>query len=187
MLARMSDPADIQRLVGDLVREGTVESVDLAKGTLRFRTGDLITGDIPWLAARSGATKSWSPPSVGEQGVMFCPEGDTARGFFLPGLFSDAHGAPSSEDVELTRYADGAIVSYNAATHALEAILPAGATVRIEADGGLSIKGDVAIDGDVSVTGKIDADGEITGNAIKLSAHKHGQVQPGSGKSGVPE
>lgn len=182
----MSDPADNQRLIGDLMREGTIESVDRATRTCRFRTGELLTGPVPWMSARSGATKTWSPPSVGEQGVLFCPEGDTARGFVMPGLFSTSHPAPSSEDVELIEYADGARVGYDPSTHALTAILPAGGTAKIEADGGVSIKGKVTITGDVSVTGKIDATGEVTGSGIKLSAHKHGGVQAGGAQTGNP-
>jgi len=182
----MSDPADNQRLIGDIVREGTVESVDLAKGTCRFKTGDLVTGDVPWLAARSGATKRWSPPSVGEQGLLICPEGDTERGIVLPGLFSNAHPSPSSEDVDLTEYADGARIGYDPSTHALTAILPGGATARIEADGGLSIKGPVSIEGKVTVSETIDAEGEITGNGVKLSKHHHDKVKTGTDQSGDP-
>ncbi|BCA60235.1 phage baseplate assembly protein V [Sphingomonas sp. HMP6] len=183
----MSDPADIQRLIGDMMRLGTIESVDRAKQTCRFRTGDIVTGDLPWLAARSGATKSWSPPSVGEQGVLFCPEGDTRGGFVLPGLFSNAHPAPSSDDVELVEYADGARIGYDATAHALTAILPDGATVRLEAPGGIAFKGDLDIDGALRVTKTIDAEEEITGKGIKLSAHKHGLVKTGTDKSGAPE
>lgn len=183
----MSDPADQQRLIGDIIRFGTIESVDLAAGTCRFRTGDIVTGDIPWLAGRSGTTRRWSPPSVGEQGVLFCAEGDTGAGFVMPGLFSNAHPAPSAEDIDLIEYEDGARISYDATAHALIATLPAGATVSLAADGGISIKGDVAIDGAVTVTGTIDAEGEITGNGIKLSAHKHPGVQAGGARTGAPE
>ena len=76
----MSDPTDNARLIGDIVREGTVESVDLAKRMCRYRTGDLVTDEVPWLSSRSGATKRWSPPSVGEQGLLICPEADNERG-----------------------------------------------------------------------------------------------------------
>jgi phage baseplate assembly protein V len=182
----MSDPADTQRLIGDIVREGTVDSVDLIKRTCRFRTGDLVTGDVPWLAARSGATKTWSPPSAGEQGILICPEGDTARGIVLPGLFSNAHPAPSSEDVDLVEYGDGARIGYDPAAHALTAILPAGATARIEADGGLKIKGPVWIEGTLTVTETIEARGEITGAGKKLSTHKHTGVQAGAAQTGAP-
>lgn len=91
----MSDPADNQRLISDIVREATAESVDLAKDTCRFRTGDLVTSDAPWPSSRSGATKRWPPPSAGEQGLFICPEGDIERGIVLPGLFSNAHPSPS--------------------------------------------------------------------------------------------
>ena len=60
----MADPADIQRLIGDIVREGTVESVDLDAGTCRVRIADdFVTGDIPWTSSRIGKTRVWSPPS----------------------------------------------------------------------------------------------------------------------------
>jgi len=169
-----------------MVREGTVDSVDLAKGTMRFRSGDLVSGDIPWLAGRSGKTRKWSPVSVGEQGVMICPEGDTARGFFLPGIFSNAHPAPSGENVELVEYEDGARVGYDPAAHALTAILPAGGSARIEADGGLTIKGPVKIEGKLEVSETIGATGEITGNGVKLSKHQHGLVKAGLDRSGDP-
>ncbi|CAN5694719.1 phage baseplate assembly protein V [soil metagenome] len=170
-----------------MIRFGTIESVDLSAGTCRFRTGDIVTGDLPWLAGRAGATKCWSPPTVGEQGVLFCAEGDTGAGVVMPGLFSNANAAPSSEAIELVEYEDGARISYDPAAHALKAILPAGATITIEADGGLSVKGDVALDGKLTVTGTIDADGEVTGNGIALSTHKHGGVQAGAAKTGLPE
>ena len=181
------DRPDTARLVGDLMRLGTIESVDPAHATCRVRVGDIVTGDLPWLAGRAGGTKCWSPPTVGEQGMLFCAEGDTGAGVVMPGLFSNANAAPSSEAIELVEYEDGARVSYDAAAHALKAILPAGATLTIEADGGLSIKGDVALDGKLIVTGTIDADGEVTGKGIALSTHKHGGVQAGAAKTGVPE
>lgn len=182
----MIDPADSQRLLGDLIREGTVESVDLANGTMRFRSGDLVSGDIPWLAGRSGKTRKWSPVSIGEQGVMICPEGDTARGFFLPGIFSNAHPAPSGENVELVEYEDGARVSYDPAAHALTAILPNGGTARIEAPGGITLAGPVRIEGTLDVSKTISATGEITGAGVKLSKHQHGLVKAGTDKSGDP-
>lgn len=183
----MSDPADSQRLIGDVIRLGTVVSVDLAAGTCRFRTGDIVTGDVPWLAGRSGATRTWSPPSVGEQGLLICPEGDTAAGVVIPGLFSNANPAPSADAIDLIMFEDGAIMSYDPVSHQLRAILPAGASAEVEAPGGLTIRSDVTILGTVTVSRTIDADGEITGKGIKLSAHKHLLVKAGTDKSGDPE
>lgn len=182
----MSDPADQQRLIGDMIRLGTVESVDLAQGTCRVKTGDLVTGDVPWLSLRAGGTRHWSPLTVGEQCVLLCPEGDTLGGLVLSGLFSDANPAPSSEDLDLIAFADGARISYDATAHALTAILPDGATAEITAPGGLTITADVTITGKLSVSETIDADDEITGKGIKLSAHHHKDTQPGAGMTGDP-
>jgi phage baseplate assembly protein V len=182
----MSDPADQQRLIGDLIRLGTVDSVDLAAATCRIKTGDLITGDLPWLTLRAGGTRHWSPLTVGEQCVLICPEGDTLGGLVLPGLFSDANAAPSSEDLDLVEFADGARISYDATAHALKAVLPDGATAEVTAPGGLTITADVTIMGKLSVSETIDADDEITGKGIKLSAHHHKDTQPGAGMTGDP-
>ncbi len=184
----MADPADIQRLIGDLAREGTVVSVDHATGSARVRfADDLTTGDIPWLAARAGATRTWSPPSVGEQVVVLAPEADTARGMIIGSLSSDAHTHPASDGSSLTEYEDGARVGYDPATHALTAVLPGGATVRIEAGGGLTIKGDVTVDGDIRSNGTITAETDVVGAGKSLKGHVHLGVQAGGALSGKPQ
>ncbi|MFN3944605.1 MAG: phage baseplate assembly protein V [Allosphingosinicella sp.] len=193
----MSDPADIQRLIGDMQRLGTVESVDHARRTCRLRIGDLVTGDVPFGPARAGRTSVWSPPSVGEQRLVFSPEGDSARALLGPAFYSDANPAPADgEDQDLVRFGDGGTLSYDAAAGALAIELPAGATVRIVApggvtieatDGGFDLKGDVRIDGDVQVTGKGDFDGDVVGAGISLETHVHAGVTAGAAKTGAPE
>ncbi|MFC3579524.1 phage baseplate assembly protein V [Sphingomonas hylomeconis] len=183
----MADPADIQRLIGDLAREGTVVSVDHEAGTCRVRfADDLTTGDIPWLCARAGATRTWSPPSAGEQVAVLCPEGDTARGILIGSLSSDANPHAANDTSTLSEFSDGARIGYDPAVHVLTAILPAGAIARVEASGGIVLKGPVEIDGTLTVRDTIDADGEITGKGVKLSMHKHGLVKAGTDQSGVP-
>jgi len=182
----MSDPADTQRLIGDIIRLGTIDSVDRAGATCRVRIGDLISGDVPWLAPRAGPTRIWSPPAIGEQCLLLCPEGDTLAGVVLPGLFSNANPAPSAADLDLVEFADGARIAYDANAHALTALLPDGATVTIAAPGGITLHADVTIEGKLAVTGTIDADGEVTGQGIGLSAHQHDKTQPGGGRSGTP-
>jgi len=178
----MSDDADTQRLIGDVVRSGTIESVDLAGATCRVRVGDLVTGDVPWLAMRSGKSASWSPPSIGEQGLLICAEGDTEAGIFLPGLFSNAAPAPStSASLHLFRFEDGAELSYDHEAHALRVILPAGATAAIEAPGGVTIRGDVQIEG------KLTASDDVIGGGKSLKSHRHLGVTAGGGISGAPQ
>jgi phage baseplate assembly protein V len=184
----MPDPADIQRLIGDLAREGTVVSVDHATGTARVQfADDLTTGDIPWVASRAGATRTWSPPSVGEQVVVLAPEADTARGMIIGSLSSDDHPHPANDPSTLTEYHDGARIGYDPVGHNLTAILPGGATVHIDADGGLTIKGPVTVDGDIRSTGTITADADVVGAGKSLKDHVHLGVQAGGALSGKPQ
>ncbi len=188
MVLGMADTTDIQRLIGDLAREGIVVSVDLKAGTARVQFAeDLTTGDIPWLCARAGRTRIWSPPSVGEQVLVLAPEADTARGIIIGSLSSDAHPHPANDDSTLTEYQDRARIGYDPKTHTLTAILPAGATVRIDADGGLSFKGDVAVDGDIHATGTVTGDADVVGGGKSLKGHVHTRVQAGGAISGPPQ
>jgi len=94
--------------------------------------------------------------------------------------------------VTLLRFADGALITYDSAAHALAAVLPAGGTVAITADGGVSINGPVTINGETTITGnvaisgKADVSEDVVGGGISLKNHLTTNVQPGSGKSGPP-
>lgn len=181
MVAAMARTIDPDAAAGEILRLGTIASVDHANATCTVECGDMLTGDIPWIAQRAGKVRHWSPPAIGEQCLLLAPEGDLAAGLAVVGLYSDACPPPSANpDIVLVEYDDGAVISYDQATHALTAILPAGATARIEADGGIAIRGDVTIDGDVTVSGDVVADG------ISLRSHRHGDVQGGTAQSGGP-
>ncbi|MDA5192793.1 phage baseplate assembly protein V [Govanella unica] len=183
----MAHASDIEQLTGDILRLGVIASVDHAAGTCSVKTGEIVTGDLPWLALRAGGTRWWSPPTIGEQCLLFCPEGDTEAGIVLPGLYSDMFPAPSANpDLHLTVYPDGAQIAYDSATHALTATLPAGGTARVTADGGFTIEGDVTITGNVSVSGTVTADADVVGGGVSLKSHRHGDVQTGSGQTGAP-
>jgi len=184
----MADPADIQRLIGDLAREGTVVSVDLDAGTVRVEfADDLTTGDIPWLCGRAGKTRVWSPPTPGEQVTVLCPEGDTARGIVIGSLSSDAHPHPANDGSTLIEFEDGATLSYDPASHALMAYLPADATVLVVARGGLHFTGDLVVDGDIRSTGTITGDADVVGAGKSLKTHTHTGVQTGAALSGPPK
>ncbi|MCP8892995.1 phage baseplate assembly protein V [Sphingomonas faeni] len=184
----MAGTTDTQRLIGDLAREGVVVSVDHAAGTARVAFADeLTTGDIPWLASRAGSTRTWSPPAIGEQVMVLAPEADTARGVIIGSLSSDAHPHPANDASSVAEYEDGARIGYDPATHALTAILPGGATVRIDAAGGLSFKGNLTVDGDIKSTGTITAETDVVGAGKSLKDHMHLGVQPGGGLSGKPQ
>ena len=187
----MSDPADLQRLLGDMLRLGSVTSVDLAAGTCRVAIGDLETGDLPWLTGSAGDTHIWMPPSEGEQVLVLAPEGDTLGGIVLRGLPSDANPAPGNTRAVVIVFADGAKLSYDPEAHRLDVVLPDGGTAKlvcdVEIDGKLKVTGDVQLDAKLHAAGEIASDDEVKAGGIALKIHKHGQVQPGAGLSGVPQ
>lgn len=188
MVAAMADPADIQRLVGDIAREGTIATIDLDAGTCRVRIADdLVTGDIPWASTRDGKTRIWSPPSVGEQVLVLAPEGDTERAIVIGSISSDAHPHPANDGSPLIEFEDGATISYDPASHSLMAYLPADASVLVVARGGLHFTGDLTVDGDIRSTGTITGDADVVGGGKSLKGHKHTGVQAGGAISGPPQ
>lgn len=189
----MSDPADLQRLLGDLVRYGTIASVDPQTSRIVVKVGNLETGPIRWIASAAGATSHFSAPSVGEQVVLLSPEGDTAAAIAIRGVYSDANPAPGDRaGLTVLKADDGSTFSYDSEAKKLLVQLVAGAKAEIFATGGISITGDVSItgklsvDGDAAIRGKVDAEGDVVGAGVSLQSHKHGLVKAGTDKSGPP-
>jgi phage baseplate assembly protein V len=185
-------PEDIQPDVAELIRIGSVTSVDLAAGRCIVRYGDpddesggAQTPPIRWLAM-AGETACWSAPSVGEQVLLLTPDGQIAASVALRGIYCNAFPAPASDQSTLLLFGDGARLRYDPESHALEAILPAGATATIEADGGITLRGDVVIEGNVTMSGTLEAEGDVLAGEISLTGHRHGGVQAGGAQSGLP-
>ncbi len=183
-MTAISDP---RRLAGNLIQLGTIDHVDLAAATCRVRVGEIETGDLPWLAARAGATRIWSAPSVGEQCLLLCPEGDMEGGIVLPGLFSDANPAPAADARDGIRFGDGATLFYDAAGAGLTLTLPGGRPLTIVAPAGISLTGPVKVDGDLDCTAKITAATDVVGGGKSLKDHVHTKVQAGTAISGPPQ
>lgn len=172
----MSDVAGLD----ELIRFGTIASVDLAAARCTVETGDVLSTAIPWIEPRAGETRTWSPPSVGEQVMLLCPGGDLAAGVALRGIFSDAMPAPGNSLRNLILFKDGGEISYDPETHELLVNLPEGANVTIVASGGIGLVGDL------DVAGTIRASQDVVTNGISLKSHKHGGVQAGAAQTGAP-
>lgn len=176
-----------------LVRLGTIATVDLAAARCTVRYGDpddddddgeaggAATPPIRWLAMRAGATRVWSPPTVGEQVLLLTPDGQIEAAVALTGIVQDAFPPAGSDETEVLEFADGARLSYDPLAHALAVTLPAGATAAIEAPGGVTIRGDVTIEGTVTVSE------DVTAGGISLKNHTHGGVQAGGANTGAPQ
>ncbi len=181
--------------MGDLINLGTIAEVDLARGLVRVKMGDVETSWIRWSSGRAGATRIWSPPSAGEQVVLVAPHGDLAAAFCFGAIASEANPPAGNSLRELMIFSDGAIAAYDPEAGEMELLLPEGGKLRIlaaggveiEASAGVTIKGPVSIEGDVSIQGSAEATGDVKAGAISLKTHKHIGVQAGGGVTGVPQ
>lgn len=207
----MTNEAEILRRIANLIRCGRVHEVRHARPPrVRVATGDLVTGWLPWVERRAGTTRSWNPPTQGEQVVVLCPEGDLSAGIVMYGLESQDHPAPSDNPDEWVEdFPDGARITYNHVSGALTARgIKSGA---VEASETLTLTcPDIKLDGNVTVTGlftyqagmsgknggvngtKITGDlvhdqGELSSNGVVLHTHVHSGVQGGSSESGGPK
>lgn len=189
---------DLERRMANTVRDGTIMAVDLAKRRVRVRSGSIETTWLPWPAGRAGAGKRrWDPPEVGEQVVMISPGGDLRQARVIPGVYQDAHDAPSSDgNKDMVAYGDGTVIEYDRGSHTLLADL---GPAKIHADrtkieltmGGVVFRlsgGKVTIVGDIEHHGAFASTGSsFTHNSKNVgSTHVHGGVVTGGANTSGP-
>ena len=182
---------EIQRLLRNLIRIGTITDINLAEGLCRVQTGNNVTGWLHWLTARAGKTRSWNAPSEGEQVLLLCLGGELDTGFVLPGIFSDANPAPSaSADGVHWSFPDGAVIEYEPESGALKATGIRAATIqaatKIMLDSPLvectthlkaatlEITEGGVMQGDIRHLG-----GSLSSNGVVVDDHGHGGVRRG--------
>jgi len=196
------DYADIARLFENVIRTGTVAEVRHGSPpAVRIATGGITTNWLPWCEQRAGATRTWNPPTKGEQVVMACPSGDPSNGIVLRSIPSAANDVPSHQPNEtVTLYPDGAQVKYDHAAGMLTVkgvktvLLEAATSVLVKCpdttfDGNVTVKGLLAFQNGIAGQGgengnviKGDVthqEGKLSSNGVVLDNHTHGGVQPG--------
>lgn len=133
MEARNPLPADLERRLDNLIRLGTIAEVDLNRALCRVKTGKNITSWLPWVAARAGETRTWCPPTVGEQVIVLSPSGDIAAGVVLTAVYADSHDQPSkSGDDHIRLWPDGAVERYDHVTNRYLLNVPEGGQITIQ-------------------------------------------------------
>jgi len=139
--------AELLRLIHNLIRLGTIAEVDHEAARVRVKSGELLTAWVPWLTARAGTTRDWNPPTVGEQAVVFSPGGDTANGVAVPGIYQNAHPAPSNKPELIGRwYPDGTRTEYDHENHRL--LIHCVGDIHLEVTGSLT----ATVGGDMKAT-----------------------------------
>lgn len=206
--------ADANRRLENIVRFGTIKTINPSKPIPRVivNLGDIETPEIRCLNIRSGDDSTWDMPSINEECVVISPCGDIGpTSFVLYGFYNNAHPAPSDDlNKKIRMFADGCVIAYDIASHHLSAVLPAGGTAVLTADGGVTVNGDTTINGNLQVngstamtgnntvggsqlvqgsshsSGQFSTEADVTAGNISLKNHKTSGVQPGSGTSGGP-
>lgn len=179
---------DLQQRLANLLRVGTVHSIDHGAARLRvsFGSGN-VSGWVPWMASRAGTVREWNPPAVGEQVVLMNPSGEGNAGFALPGGINKTDypaNGNEAEKVTLNLPDTGEWAIYVGNAH----IKAKNGELKLTVDGvHMTMTHDgVAIHGDVTVQGKIEATGDVKAGTISLKTHKHGGVQSGGSQTGTP-
>lgn len=188
--------ADNNRRIESIIRFGLIAEVDYAQAKARVKCGEILTDFLPFITLRSGTTKTWSPPTQGEQCVILAASGELTTACIITGLYTQ--NSPShSADEHVIEFADGAKITYNQSSGALVVTgiktVSITATNQIDIDcPTINIKGDVNIDGSLSTTGtsttkgnistqgSVIASGDIKGGSISLQNHVH--VEQGDGQ-----
>lgn len=184
-----------------MIRIGSILDIDYAARLVRVKSGKLDSNWLEWRPSRAGTTKTWDPPSIGEQVMILSPSGVIENGIVMPSIYCDDFDAPSDDPaLHMTEYPDGATISYNHSTgeliaHGVKTALVEASTqvtldtphVRItgtlEVDGMLTYHNGMtgeAGDADNSITingNLIHIGGELSSNGIVLHTHTH----PGTG------
>ena len=127
------DLTELSRRLENLIRIGTVLEVDHARVRCRVKSGELESDWLRWHTPRAGATRTWDPPTVGEQAVMLSPSGEPANGLVFYGFNCTAHPAPSAQpELHSTDFPDGAHISYDHARSVYQVTLPVSGRIEFK-------------------------------------------------------
>lgn len=210
------DIADLSRLLENLIRVGTIHSVDHEKRRARVQSGRLVTGWLRWLERRAGTTTTWDPPTMGEQCVILSPSGVPEQGIIIYGIPSDVIDTPSHNPVEhVVRFTDGGTFSYDHSASKLTVTGIKTFVVQASESGvfdcpNVTFTGNVMVEEMLTVEGLftylnglrgsggtsgngnavtgdfIHTDGDLISNDVTLHTHQHTGVEAGDDLTGEP-
>lgn len=153
---------DILNKVSNLIRHGVVEAI--TGDRVRVRSGNVLTTFIPWLTTRAGDARTWWAPSVGEQVLLLCPDGNLSLAVALPAIYSNRFSAPATNsNAVVTHFPDGAEFMYQPDSSTLN--ISGIQHITIQAAGAVNVTASDAIT--LSSSNKIMLDAPL----VQCSAH----------------
>ena len=146
---------EIANRLENLFRIASIEEIEGNRARVEWEDGH-ISGFLKILEVRMGASRSWEPPVIGEQVLVFCPGGKLELGLIGPSLEQALFPEISQDKATHVReFSDGAKISYDHENHALKAFLPEGGTSHIIAPGGHVLEGNVTLKHNLTVEGEV--------------------------------
>lgn len=201
------DLVELSRRLENIVRIGTVHSIDHAAVRCRVQSGRLVTQWLPWIESRAGETTTWNPPTVGEQCIVFSPSGEAGGGIVLYGIHSSGKQPPShAPEKHVIKFPDGAIIGYDHASGHLDAtgiqtgVIQAATSItmdtpdvfvtgRLTVDGLLTYRSGMQGTGGSGASAVIDGDVSVTGDVVagNISHRGHVHDEHDGGTTGAPK
>jgi len=152
----MLEIAEILRRIENLIKVGRVSQINIDEKKVRVTIGELETDWITWGSTTASGDSEWHPLTIGEQVLLLSPSAELSNAIIVCSIPSvDFPGTAPDANVHKKEFSDGAIISYDKATHTLSAELPAGATVNITATGGITFSGDLHVAGNITSDGNL--------------------------------
>lgn len=177
----MEQTPDHARRLESMIRTGTVAEIDYGSvgkkpPRVRIQSGGLLTDWLPWGTSRAGSTRTWSPPSIGEQVVLLSPDGDTTKAIVMTGAsYQDIFPPPSDNpDEEVISLEGGGTILYDRKQKTLK--ITGIKNAIIQSDSECIVKAPtIKLDGKVVITEDLEVEGLIQFGGLK-----------GKGKKGSP-
>ncbi|RLL46422.1 phage baseplate assembly protein V [Acinetobacter cumulans] len=163
--------AELHRRLENLIRFGTIKTIHPAKPftTVTVTIGEITTAKLRFLTLRAGKTKTWDPPTVGEEVVVISPSGVLEMGVAIAGFNNKDNPSPSDNlDQTIRVFEDGCILAYDVSSHHLSAILPPGGTVELTANGGVTVNANGGV--------TVNANDGLTINAVSGGTTHNGNL-----------
>lgn len=208
---------ELAYLLSNLIRVGNIVEIDHDGRAVRVATGGLTTAWLKWRTSRAGNSKTWDPPSPGEQVILFAPGGDLAGAFVFASLDSDQNPPPSTSPNDVVRtMPDDSRFSYD---HAVGALRVTGIkTMHIQASDSITLEsssitldapqttstgrhtvegllsylaglaGENGPGGRTTINGNIThIGGDLSSNGVVVHLHVHGGVLSGGSDTAGPK
>lgn len=185
---QQESPYELQRLLQNLLKWGTVAAVRAKPLAVRMQCGDNTTDWLTPAGLAAGAVFSaYRMPEVGEQGLALCAGGDLGQGVALLGIYSDAMPQPSDGPPHIKLNKPGTHFVRYEAGKLLLTIGPA--RITLEQDSiTLQVGGAhfTMEEGGITTNINIETLADVIASGISLNSHPHGGVTPGMGLTGEP-